>query len=113
MSRQFRANLVFGFVCVLATPVLAGSQPAVIDVGTEAELREAIFQASNDLATDGIVNLGRYTINIIGPITLTQSLPMIRTNSPVGGEPGTVASVRKRPALPQRQLWAAGVGAVA
>lgn len=47
------------------------------NVGTEAELRDAIFQISNDFALDGVVT-DSHVINIIGNITLTQSLPMIR-----------------------------------
>ena len=48
-----------------------------IDVSTEGGLRAAIFQISNDFATDRVVN-DDYVINITGDIDLTQSLPMIR-----------------------------------
>ncbi len=50
----------------------------VINVANEAQLRAAIFQASNDFAVDGVINGGPYTINLTANITLTQSLPMIR-----------------------------------
>ncbi|MEP4472637.1 MAG: hypothetical protein ABJ060_20135, partial [Bauldia litoralis] len=46
-------------------------------VADEAELRAAIFEVSNDYAIDGSV-ADDYVIEIAGPITLTQSLPMIR-----------------------------------
>src|SRR5262245_42642158 len=56
------------------------------DVSTEQELRDAIFQISNDFADNGLVDgststTGQtppYTIRLLADITLTQSLPMIR-----------------------------------
>jgi hypothetical protein len=57
----------------------------VINVADEAQLRAAIFQASNDLAVDGVVDGGPYTINITANIALTESLPMIRTDLPSDG----------------------------
>jgi fibronectin-binding autotransporter adhesin len=56
-------------------------------IGTEALLRDAIFTASNDFADNGVVNNGPYSITLVANITLTQSLPMIRTDSPGGGGP--------------------------
>src|SRR6478736_1253910 len=52
------------------------------NIDTEAELRDAIFQLSDDFAR-GVDN-GPYTINITGNIDLTQSLPMIRGLVPGG-----------------------------
>ncbi len=48
-----------------------------INVSDEGELRDAIFEVSNDFATDGVVN-NNYVINIGKDIDLGQSLPMIR-----------------------------------
>jgi hypothetical protein len=53
------------------------------DVTDDASLRAAIFEISNDLADDGIVNGSTgatppYTISINNDITLVKSLPMIR-----------------------------------
>src|SRR6478736_6717210 len=52
------------------------------NIDTEAELRDAIFQLSDDFAR-GVDN-GPYTINITRNIDLTQSLPMIRGLVPGG-----------------------------
>ena len=65
-----------------------------INVANEAELRAAIFTASNDFANGGAY-AGPYTINIVNPpggvITLTQSLPMIR--GPVPGDGSTAITI--------------------
>ena len=65
-----------------------------INVANEAELRDAIFTASNDFANGGAY-AGPYTINIVNPpggvITLTQSLPMIR--GPVPGDGSTAITI--------------------
>lgn len=63
--------------------------PSII-VTTEAELRAAIFQASDDFA-DGGVYAGPYTITIAANIDLTQSLPMIR--GPVPGDGTTTITI--------------------
>ena len=56
----------------------------ILTVATEGELRDAIFQVSNDFA-NGLDN-GPYTINIVAEfLTLTQSLPMIRGTVPADG----------------------------
>lgn len=64
----------------------AGAQTALL-VDSEAQLRAAIFQASNDFAVDGVADGGVYTITLLNSITLTQSLPMIRADLPGGGGP--------------------------
>ena len=56
----------------------------ILTAATEGELRDAIFQVSNDFA-NGVDN-GPYTINITAEfLTLTQSLPMIRGAVPGDG----------------------------
>ena len=48
-----------------------------IDVSNETDLRNKIFQLSDDFATHGVA-ADNYVVNIDANITLTQSLPMIR-----------------------------------
>jgi len=74
----------------LAVLLLARGAQAqtTITAGNETQLRDAIFQASNDLADNGVVDNGPYTITITANITLTNVLPMIRTDIPGGGGPG-------------------------
>ena len=71
-------------VALLPAPVVAET---TLNASNEAELRDAIFQASNDFAVDGTVDDGPYTINITGDITLSRSLPMIRGDA---GHPITI-----------------------
>ena len=65
-----------------------------INVSNEAELRAAIFTASNDFAIDGSV-ADNYIINITADLTeanaLTQSLPMIR--GPMPGDGSTAITI--------------------
>ena len=74
-------------VALLLLAARAEAQTA-LTAGDEQTLRNAIFQASNDFADDGLVQGGPYTITLTASITLTKSLPMIRTDMPGGGGPG-------------------------
>ena len=77
-----------------------------LNVSTEADLRAAIFQISNDFATDRVVN-DDYVINITGDIDLTQSLPMIRGDGvhtiTINGNGHTIDAERQRPGLLRRE----------
>jgi hypothetical protein len=50
----------------------------VIQVATETDLRNAIFEVSDDFVRNGLARGGPYTISITGDMLLGQSLPMIR-----------------------------------
>lgn len=76
MTPQIRLFVCLGLALV-GTARHAVAQTS-IGVATELQLRNAIFQASNDFASDGVANGGVYTITLLSSITLTQSLPMIR-----------------------------------
>ena len=50
----------------------------IIPVSTDAQLRAAILEASDDFVQNGVARGGPYTIDITGDFTLAKSLPMIR-----------------------------------
>src|SRR6185436_470016 len=75
-----RAVLAAAFVLAVAAPARA----QLFAVSDEGELREAIFQVSNDFANG--VNNAPYSISLLADITLTQSLPMIRALDAVPDE---------------------------
>lgn len=67
---------------VLSVPLLALASPALaVDVANETQLRNAIFAANAG---------GDTSINVIGNITLTQSLPMISSSVTITGNNNTI-----------------------
>src|SRR5262245_10292044 len=91
MNRIYGVHMLKGKLTVVAAALLVASAAhaqTTLTANSETQLRDAIFQASNDLADNGVVDNGPYTITITANITLTQALPMIRTDLPGGGGPG-------------------------
>jgi hypothetical protein len=71
MHPSIRAGLLASSALAAVSLAAAPGARAVVNVNTETTLREAIFTANTG---------GDTAINLTGPITLTQSLPMITSN---------------------------------